>query len=292
MDNQTILITGATGNVGYETIRGLIELNTGHRVLAAVSNVEKAKKIFSEIADLGYRRLDFADPSTLDEAIEGVDVVFLLRPPQLADVQKYFEPLVKKMLEKRINSIVFLSVQGVENQKLIPHYKIEQLILQHKLDYIFLRPSYFMQNLTTTLLHEIKTQNKIFIPSGKLKFNWVDAKDIGLVGAHVLSDFNSYKNQELEVTGKEFKGFQEVADLLSQHLDREITYDSPGLFRFYKEKRKQGISNPMIMVMLMLHFLPRMGKNKKRLTGVVKTIANKDPETLNDFIKREIHKFK
>lgn len=105
--------------------------------------------------------------------MQNIDIVFLLRPPQLADVPKYFAPFIRKMKEKDISKIVLLSVQGAENQKIIPHHKIEKLILEEGLEFVFLRPGYFMQNLTTTLLYEIKSENKIYIPSGSLKFNWM-----------------------------------------------------------------------------------------------------------------------
>jgi uncharacterized protein YbjT (DUF2867 family) len=141
------------------------------------------------------------------------------------------------------------------------------------------------------LLHEIKTMNKIFIPSGKLKFNWVDARDIGLVAAHVLTDFDRFSMQALEVTGTEFTGFKEVAGLLTQKLNREIKYESPNLMKFFRAKRKLGISKAMIFVMIMLHYLPRFGKNLPRLTNVVEDITGKKPGTLAKFVEREAGKF-
>ncbi len=73
-----------------------------------------------------------------------------------------------------------------------------------------------MQNLTTTLIHEIKTRDCIFIPTGNMKFTWVDARDIGLVGAYILNDFDTYKNRPYVITGSEQKDFGEVARLLSE----------------------------------------------------------------------------
>lgn len=93
-----------------------------------------------------------------------------------------------------------------------------------------------MQNLTTTLLHEIKSDNKIFIPSGNLKFNWVDTRDIGLVSAHILNNFEHFKNKPYEITGTEFAGFNEVANILSEALGKTIRYESPDLLRFFKAK--------------------------------------------------------
>jgi len=269
MENKNILVTGASGNIGYETIRGLWEIKTPHNIFAADYKPENAQKVLAHFGGLQYRKLDFAHAGDFDKALEGIDIVFLLRPPQLADIPRYFAPFVEAMKRHKISKVVFLSVQGVESQSLIPHHKLEKLLVEQQMEYVFLRPSYFMQNLTTTLLHEIKTMNKIFIPSGPLKFNWVDARDIGLVAAHVLTDFDRFSMKPLEVTGSEFIGFKEVAQLLSQKLNREIRYESPNLMQFFRAKRKMGVSKAMIFVMIMLHYLPRFGKNLPRLTHVV-----------------------
>lgn len=240
---------------------------------------------------MNFRTFDFENPETFDAALENIDVVFILRPPDIADVKKYFIPLFDIMRAKKVNKVVFLSVQGVENQKFIPHYKIEKAILDYKFDYIFLRPSYFMQNLTTTFLKGIKEQKKIFIPSGNLKFNWVDTKDIGSVGAKIMLDFDNYKNQEYEITGKDFEDFNYVCELLTEILNLEIKYESPNIFKFYSQKKKSGNKSMMIFVMLMLHYLPRLKKNKIRLTDTVEKIADKEPITLREFIQREKESF-
>lgn len=291
MENNKLLITGATGNIGQEVIRGLNKIGSPKHIIAGSHSIEKTKKTLAGYDISEFRKVDFTDSSTFLPALEDVDVVFLLRPPQLADVPKYFAPFIDAMKRKGISKIVFLSVQGAENQKFIPHHKIEKLILNEGLEHVFLRPGYFMQNLTTTLLHEIKSENKIFVPSGNLKFNWIDVSDIGLVGAHILNDFEKFKNQAFEITGSEFTGFSEVARILSETLGKTIRYESPNLVRFFNAKRKLGIPRPMIFVMLMLHYLPRFGKNQERLTNVVKEITGKSPAVLRKFIEREKEMF-
>ena len=288
---KNILVTGASGNIGYEIIRGLHEIGSPHRIIAADYNISRAKEALTGFLTLEFRKLDFADPATFKDALKDIDIVFLLRPPQLADVSKYFEPFVDAMLAREIREIVFLSVQGVENQKGIPHHKIEKLILDKGLDHSFLRPSYFMQNLHTTLIHEIKSEGKIFIPSGKLKFTWVDARDIGLVGAHVLNDFQKYGKNAYVITGSEQKDFGEVAELLSRITGRTISYESPSLMKFFRKKRKLGLSKMMVFVMIMLHYLPRFSKKRNQLTSTVKGITGKDPGNLEQYIHRERSKF-
>lgn len=288
---SNILITGATGNIGLETIKGLYEINTSHRIYAGVRDIDKAKEALKDFPKLSFCQLDFSDPSTFSSALEGMDLVFLLRPPQLADVKKDFEPFTDAMLNCGITKIVFLSVQGVEKQKSIPHHKIEALLSEKKFAYIFLRPSYFMQNLSSSLLPEIRSDAKIFVPSGRLKFTWVDTVDIGLVAAHILSDFESYKNMAYEITGSEQEGFEEVAKMLSAATGKEIRYESPNLLKFYRVKRRLGIPKMMIFVMIMLHYLPRFAKKENNLATTVRDITGREPGTLAAYFAREKENF-
>ena len=54
----------------------------------------------------------------------------------------------------------FLSVQGAESNPIVPHHRIERAICDLGLPYTLLRPSFFMQNLTTTHLPEIRDEHR------------------------------------------------------------------------------------------------------------------------------------
>lgn len=285
-----ILITGATGNIGREVIHYLNQSDGQHEVIAAVRNLEKAKQSFSDYPQLDCRYFDFDDQRSFADAFSAVDQLFLLRPPHISEVEQYFGPLLRAAMDKGIKRIVFLSVQGAERSKVIPHNQIEELIKKHGFSYIFLRPSYFMQNLTTTLLPEIREKRSITLPSGKALFNWIDARNIGEAAAVVINSFERYQDQALELTGSENKSFGEAAQIMSEILDYEISYRSINPVRFYFRKRREGLVKGMAVVMTILHFLPRLQKppqisdNYTRLTG-------KQPTGLAEFIRREQHLF-
>ncbi len=161
-----ILITGTTGNIGTEVIRFLNKKSSDNRIIAGVRNIEKAKLAFKGFSTLKFVHFDFENPDTFKNALLDIDLVFLLRPPHISDVDRFFKPLISAIKEQNIQKIVFLSVQGAEKSKVIPHNKIERLITTSGLDYIFLRPSYFMQNLTTTLIGDIQTKREIILSTG------------------------------------------------------------------------------------------------------------------------------
>ncbi len=283
---MNILITGATGNVGREVISYLFNLNTPNHVFAGVRNVKRAKNQLLDFPHLKYVEFDFENAETFESALNEIDLIFLLRPPHISDIEGVFNPLIDSIKSQGINKIVFLSVQGAEKSKIIPHHKIERLIRDNNIKYVFLRPGYFMQNLTTTLRDDIKTGNKIFLPAGKAKFNWIDVKNISEVAAIILNDFDDYQDQIFEITGYENKDFQEVAQELSQVLGRKIEYENPNPIKFYRAKKKQGTERGLILVMIMLHFLPRFQKDPQ-ISKFYEEITGKKPNTLLEFIKRE-----
>lgn len=283
---KRILITGATGNIGFQVIRFLYFNNSVNQIIAGVRDIDRAKTELSNYPSLGFVTFDFEKPATFDHSLNNIDSIFLLRPPHLSDVDRYFKPLIEVIKEKNIRQVVFLSVQGAEKSKVIPHNKIEKLITDRGLDYIFLRPSYFMQNLTTTLRKDIQEKGKIILPAGKAKFNWIDVDNIGEVAAIVLDNFERYKKQAFEITGYENMDFFKVTELINTVLNENIVFDNASLFRFYRIKKKEGMNKGMIMVMMLLHFLPRF-QQEPQISNVYEQLSGKKPTALKEFIKRE-----
>ena len=287
---KRILITGATGNIGREAIRFLSQMETKNQIIAGVRNIDSSQKKLSDYPQLNYVHFDFENPDTFNGALENIDRVFLLRPPQIANADKYFKPLIGSLKDRGINQIVFLSVQGAEKSPIIPHSKIEKLIQEYGLNYIFLRPSYFMQNLTTILLSDIQNKRKIILPAGKAKFNWIDVENIGEAAAILLDNFEQYQNQAVEITGYENKNYYEVTDLINQSIKDKIEFHSPNPFQFYNIKKHDGLETGMIMVMILLHFLARFQK-EPRISDFYEKLTGKKPTTLKEFIEREKQKF-
>lgn len=76
--NGTILVTGATGNVGRELTQLL--RNAGQPVRAAVVSAADAANLPEGVP---WALFDFTDPATYTPAFAGVDRLFLMRPPHI-----------------------------------------------------------------------------------------------------------------------------------------------------------------------------------------------------------------
>lgn len=277
-----VLITGATGNVGIEVINALCKQTTTLDIYAGVRDVNKDKITFP-YSNVQLLQFDFTDSKTYNTALTGCDLLFLLRPPQISEVKKYFKPLIDACVNKGVKHIIFLSVQGVEKSRIIPHYKIERLIINSNIPYTFLRPAYFMQNFTTTLHADLVNKKRIFLPAGKAKFSLIDVRDIGAVSAQILSTVTEHINKSYELTSEKKLTFEEMAKILSNKLDSKIEYISPCLINFFLSKRREGVPVMLILVMIMLHYFPRF-QSEPEITDWVEKITSRPPISFDEFI--------
>ena len=280
---KKILITGATGNIGFEVIRSLSNSFSQFDVVAGVRNLQKDSRKLIDYK-ISFIRFDFTEIGTYKSALENVNVLFLLRPPQIVEVARYFKPLIRVAKESGIEHIVFLSVQGVENNRIIPHNKIEKLIVESGIPYTFLRPAYFMQNFSTTLLNDLVFKKTIFLPAGNSRFTLIDIRDIGAVASKILTEPTMHFNKSYELTCNEKLTFKEMAQILSDCTEVTIRYQSPDLLNFILTKRKEKMPLMFILVMIMLHYFPQF-KQEPKITDWVYKITGRQPFTFQQFVE-------
>lgn len=273
-----ILLTGVSGNVGGSVMDYL--KSQGIPFLAGVRNPQKS---FLQHKDINYTHFDFEDASTFETSLEGVSKIFLVRPPELTDVNRIFKPFIQKCKTAGVQHIVFLSLLGVEKNPFPPHHKIEKAIVTSRIPYTFIRPSFFMQNLSTIHAMDIKERNDLFIPSGNAKISFIDTKDIGeIIGRTLLED--GHENKAYSITGPEAITYYQVADRMSRLLGRKITYSNPGLFKFRKEMISRGIKKNFATVMMVLYLTTKLGM-ANHVTDTAEVLLKRKPRIIDDFIK-------
>jgi uncharacterized protein YbjT (DUF2867 family) len=279
---KRMLITGATGTVGRETLAALAMRSGADGVVAGLHADAPLPDGASESV-----RLDFTRPETFAPALNGVDRLLLVRPPQLADVGRYFAPFISACAAGGRPHIVFLSLQGADTNAITPHAKIEALIREAGLPHSFLRPSFFMQNLTAAHLEDIRDRDEIDIPAGSGKTAFIDARDIGEVAALALLQPDSVEAAP-ELTGAEALSYVEVADILSEVLGRPIRYRRSTLTGFVARRVARGDALDYAAVMGAIYTVARLGK-AGRLTDTTARILGKPPRSFRAFAEDHRH---
>lgn len=282
-----VLITGASGNIGRYVVKELLDM--GEKVVAATTNIQKTNELFSNNVEAVF--FDFTYKNTYDKALEGVDRVFLMRPPHLGKPEDLY-PFIDAMKSHNIELVSFLSLMRVENNTIPPHHKIEKYIEKLEIPYAHVRPGFFMQNLSGIHSVEIKEKNEIFVPAGKSKTSFIDASDIGLATAILLHEPKKYKNTAHTITGPEALDYFQVADILSKVLGKKITYANPGYLKYRNYYiNKRGLDKTYVNVTVALYFMTRMGTAKEVTNGFY-NLTGKNPRTFEEFAKDNIKYFK
>ena len=281
-----VLVTGASGNVGNYVVKEL--LNKGERVVVAGTDIEKLIRMFGNNVEVV--KFDFEDGETFNNALEGVDRVFLMRPPHIGKPEGLY-PFVDAMKSHNIKLVSFLSLMGVEKNTIPPHHKIEKYIEKIGVPYAHVRPGFFMQNLSGVHSVEIKEKSEIFIPAGKSKTSFIDTADIGLLVATLLHDSETYTNTTHNITGSESLDYYEIAEILSKVTGKKITYKKPGFLkyrRYYINNR--GLDKKYVNVTVALYFMTRMG-TAKMVTDEFYNITGRKPRSFYDFARENIDCF-
>ncbi len=283
---MNILITGATGNVGQAILSSFLKEDFEATIIAGIRNLDDAKESGGLHSIFSKQEFDFGEPEKFTEYLKGIDVLFLLRPPNIANVNAVFKPLIEASKELEVKHIVFLSVQGAEKQSYIPHHKIEKLIVESKIPYTFLRPAYFMQNFTTTLRRDIVENKKIYLPAGNAKFTIIDVNDVGAVAAKILLNPYEHQNRAYELTNDELMTFSEFALQISQVTGDKVKFISPNLISFMFSKLREGQNMMYIFVLIMLHYFPRF-KESPSISNNVEFFLNCPAVKFEEFLERE-----
>lgn len=267
-------MTGASGNVGHSIRKHIADFSGLELRLATRAKSPRNGDVYFDLEDI----------HSFSSALGNLDILFLIRPPQLSNVKKYFVPLIKACVQNNVRHIIFLSVQGADRSRAIPHRRIEEIIMSSGIPFTILRPSYFMQNLTTTLRDDIVKRDRIFLPAGNAPFLWVDVDDIGRSVRAIAQNAPAHYNKIYTITGAEHHTFSTVANMLSETLERTIRFENPNILRFVIEKKRQGFDVAYIAVLILLHYTarffppPNVSDDFFKLTG-------QRPATLRQFIQ-------
>lgn len=282
-----ILITGASGNVGQYIVKNLLELN--QELVLTSTNPEKLSEMYQGLAEIVY--FDFQKVETFDKALVRVDRIYLMRPPHLGNPKDLY-PFLDTLKNYPIKHIVFLSLMGIENNRIPPHYKIEKYIQKCGIPYTFIRPGFFMQNISGIHSNEIRKNDEIWVPAGNSKTSFIDAQDIGYAISKILHNSIDHINKAYTLTGSIALDYYEIANIISKTTKRTIIYRNPSFLEYrnyYINHRK--LDKQYVNVTIGLYLITRLG-NAKRVTDDYFLITGKEPTSFYEFCEHHLEDFK
>jgi len=217
-----ILVTGASGKNGAE----ILKLLSGRKErIRAMSRKRKDVANAGPTCGLEFVEADFEDAESLRKALDGVQRAFLVTnsSERVQELQLRFVGLAR---ESGVKHIVYLSQLHAAADSplrfLRYHAAVEEAIRASGMSFTHLRPNLYMQGLLM-IGKSIATEGRFFAPAGEAKVSVVDVRDIASVAVAALTQ-SKHEGKTYNITGPEALTHRQMAELLSQKLDRPITF--------------------------------------------------------------------
>ncbi|OLT20317.1 NmrA family transcriptional regulator [Actinomadura sp. CNU-125] len=178
-----IVVTGATGTVGRDVVRLLIE--AGEKVTAVSRHIADAPDGAVPM------RADLADAASLRPALEGADAVFLCPAGDLLTGAGSPAEIVEAIEAAGVRRVVLLSSQASETRpEAVSHARLrefEGVLRASGPHWTILRPGGFASN-TYAHIPGVRADRTVAAPFGDVGLPLVDPADIAEVAAAALRD--------------------------------------------------------------------------------------------------------
>lgn len=206
---MTILVTGATGNIGGRVAELL------HARRATIRRLARDPAKAPPLADAPVAAGDYADRAALDVAMAGIDTVFLTSAggPPLARARLHGN-VIDAAAAAGVKRLVYLSFQGASATSPFPysadHLLTEAHLKQSGLGWTILRDSFYLD-----LLPDLADEDGVIrSPDAGGKVAWVSREDVAQVAATALLD-DAHAGHTYEVTGPQALSLAEASARLA-----------------------------------------------------------------------------
>jgi len=275
-----ILVTGATGKVGQEVVRQLAAAGVPARALVR----DPARASHLRIPGVDIVVGDLGRPETLEAAFAGVERVFLLSPAAPDQVELQGNALAAGQ-RAGVRQIVKVSVAGGPDsgtQLGRWHWTTEKQIEASGLDFTFLRPTLFMQQMCS-YAHSIATTGTFSAPMGTGEIALVDTRDVAAAAVGALTE-GGHGQRIYDLTGPEALSYDAVADTISQAIGRKVSYVHVPPEYAKKQMIAEGVPRWLADDMIILFASFREGYGAT-VTNAVEDVSKQKPRTFRQFAK-------
>ncbi|GAB3038059.1 SDR family oxidoreductase [Spirosoma pulveris] len=279
-----ILVTGATGGLGHQTIDVLLNSTPAAEIAALVRDSNKATDLVKRGVDV--RQADYFDYPALVQAFRGVDKVLLVSAVAFTDRVHQHRNVINAAKQAGVKHLFYTSIQRSTNF-VMPEVTESDLVTEaylkaSGLTYTILKNGYYFEGLGYLIGSEVP-DTVIRFPAGEGKIAFVKRTELAAATAALLTS-EGHDNQEYTLSGSEAYSFDDIARELSALAGRSIVYQSSELAPYIAQKVADGFPD------FVANFFAQWGAAAQHgmLAGTHDTIERllgRKPTSLREYLK-------
>ncbi len=147
-----IAVTGATGRLGRLVIAGLLEKVPSKEVVALVRTPSKAAELAAK--GVQVRQADYAQPSTLSAALQGVKTLLLISSSEVGQRAPQHQAVIAAAKAAGVQLLAYTSILHGDRSKLAlaaEHVTTERALAASGVPHALLRNGWYLENYTDNL---------------------------------------------------------------------------------------------------------------------------------------------
>ena len=273
----TILVTGATGQLGSAVVEALVDRGINVRAATRLTTKIKWTKMVQPVV------FDYEDPGLHKAALDRITGLFLIAPPLDLEAPAKLIPFIDKAKQMGVKHVVFNSVLKADLDEGNPLGIIEKHLAKSEIAYTILRPNFFMENLSTGWLAPMIAGGKIFLAAGDSKTSFISVSDVAEVTATVFKE-KDY-GTEYDLTGPEALSYGDVTRIISEACGRTVAYFPISEKEMMQGAREQGMSEKAIQYLVLLFAVVSKGLMAET-NDVVRKVTGKAPISFKEFARK------
>lgn len=280
---NTVLVTGATGNLGKAIVWSLLRRGIGVRLAT------RTPEQVTPIAGVHAVWFSYEEPSSVRSGLNGVDAAILMAPPLDIRTPALLNPVIDLAVERQIEHLILVSTLGIDSDENAPLRIVERHLMKSGVPYTIVRPNFFMENFATGYLAQSILNGGFSLPAAEGRTSYISVADVAEVIETAL--VAELRNREFNLTGPTALGSDEIAELFSVALDRQIIYTpiaDEDLARMYES---MGMPFPMLHYASLFYQASRNGI-AARITQDVEEVLGRLPFPFEFFIRVNIEKWR
>lgn len=223
---MTIVITGATGQLGRLVIESLLERGIPASDLRALGRNADRLAVFAA-QGIDTRVIDFAQPETLDAAFSGADALLLVSGSEVGQRLQQHRNAIDAAVRAGVGRVVYTSASKATDTDLVvapEHAETERLLTASGLPVTVLRNNWYTENYLGTLDTAAAT-GEIVASAGEGRVASATRADYAEAAAVVLTT-PGHEGAVYELSGDTAWTFADLAEVASELLGREVVYRS------------------------------------------------------------------
>lgn len=229
---MTLGITGATGALGHIVARALSERGVEQRLL--VRDLARAPELPGATPAL----MAYDDPTLARSALTGVDTLFMVSGAEAADRLDQHRTFIDAAADAGVRHVVYTSFHGAAPDCTFTlardHWATEEHLRASGMAFTFLRDSFYLDFMP----HLVGEDGVIRGPAGDGRAAGVTRADIARSAVATLLAPADHAGSTYDLTGPEALSFTEIAEILSAHTGRPVTYHDETVEEAYASRKR------------------------------------------------------